>query len=90
MATISVSMDSKGRISIPKSVRERLHLEPGDVFFIDPIENRAEFRVAKAQVPFDNIAEFAQWAVDNGHTRSLDEISAELGLNLDDEQPVSD
>jgi AbrB family looped-hinge helix DNA binding protein len=87
---ISVSMDSKGRISIPKAVREQLHLEPGDVFFLDVAENKPEIRVAKAQVPFDNIADFARWALENGQTQSLQDVAAELGVTLDDERSVPD
>jgi AbrB family looped-hinge helix DNA binding protein len=85
MTTISVSMDSKGRLSIPKSLRDQLHLEPGDVFILDPDENQPGFHVVKARPPFETIAEFAKWAVENGHTRSLREVAEEYGVKLDAE-----
>jgi len=43
-------LSSKGQVTIPSEVREKLHLEPGDTVIYEIEENRAVLRRAE---PFD-------------------------------------
>ncbi len=76
-------VDSKGRISIPASVRGRIDMHPGDVFFIE-VEDSV-LRLAKAENPFDRLAEQAREEYESGDTVSLREFAQREGIDLDAE-----
>lgn len=51
---VSGQVDQKGRISLPRNIRDALHIEPGDTVFFDVDTIAGEFpmlRVAKAINP---------------------------------------
>ena len=50
-------VDSKGRLSIPTSIRGRAGMRTGDVYFI-AVEDSV-IRLAKAENPFDALADQA-------------------------------
>ena len=79
---IPVRLDDRGRILIPRTIREALHAEPGDVFFIQQDEN--EMRIIKGEDPFEALAGNAIWEDDAGETISFDEILLREGISLDE------
>lgn len=46
-------MDGKGRVTIPRSVRERLGLNPGDVYFTAVVDG--ELRITPARDPYAHL-----------------------------------
>jgi antitoxin PrlF len=66
---LALRVDSKGRVVIPKSVRQQLHINPGDTFFLESEGN--VIRLAKAENPFDALARHAVQEYRAGRTRSL-------------------
>ncbi len=79
---VSVRMDGKGRLTLPRSVREALHAKPGDVFYLQPDEGG--LRIVKGENPFDALAEEAIREDDAGETIALDDILRREGIPLDE------
>jgi AbrB family looped-hinge helix DNA binding protein len=81
----TIKLDSKGRVSIPKKVREQAGLQPGDTLFlaIDPATGTVQLR--KVTNPFDGLTLHAMAEYEAGRTRSLDEVMDEMGVYLEDE-----
>ncbi len=72
---LAVRVDSKGRLTIPKEARESLNVQPGDTFFVEIEEEGKVLRYAKAENPFDVLAEEALEEYRRGETRSLRELA---------------
>lgn len=81
----TVKVDAKGRLSIPAKIREQLGIESGDVYVVEADADHAMIHFAKAESPFGPIAQYAIDEYHAGRTRSLREVAAELGIDLDDE-----
>ena len=79
---LHATVDDKGRILIPDSIRKQFGIESGDIFFIQAEESGA-FRIARAENPFDVLAEHALHESKAGRTRRLREIAGEEGIDLD-------
>ena len=80
---IPVRLDDRGRILIPRTIREALHAEPGDVFFIQQDENG--LRIIKGEDRFDALAEDAIREDYAGETVAFEEILRREGISLDDQ-----
>lgn len=84
MATsVSVKVDAKGRLVIPRQFRSSLNIHPGDVLFVE--QEGDVLRYAKADNPFDLLAEHALREFEAGKTKSLRDFAAENNIALDDE-----
>ena len=82
---VTVTVDSKGRLSIPANVRDELGIEAGDVLFLKTDAEHAVIHLTKAQNPFDGLAEHAIEEYRQGRTTNIHDFARELGVNLDDE-----
>jgi AbrB family looped-hinge helix DNA binding protein len=86
MTTVmTVKIDVKGQLTIPRYVREGLGIEPGDSFSIEVDDVRGVLRFAKAENPFDILAEHARAKYRAGRTKSLRDFAKENEITLDDE-----
>ncbi len=85
MSTMIAKLDSKGRLVVPKTMRERDELEDGDVFVVDPNSAVGTITFVKVEnLLLKHIAESeADYAA--GRYQSLEEVAAELGVDLDGE-----
>ena len=81
--TVSIRLDDKGRLTLPRSVREAIHAQPGDVFYLEANENGV-LRLVRAVNPFDVLAEQAIREDDAGKTISLDVIVHREGLTFNE------
>ncbi|ADG07801.1 AbrB/MazE/SpoVT family DNA-binding domain-containing protein [Kyrpidia tusciae] len=83
---VTVRMDEKGRLTLPRSIREALHAKPGDVFYLQPEADGV--RIVKGENPFDALAEHAIREYKAGKTRDLRDIARSWGIDLEspDEQ----
>ena len=79
----TVQVDTKGRLTIPQAVREQLGIEPGDTFFLNPEAGVLHF--AKAENPFDALADLANAEYEAGRTTNLRVVAEEIGVTLGDE-----
>ena len=83
--TRNVKIDAKGRFTIPRHVREGFGIEPGDTFLLEVDDVRGVLRFAKAENPFDILAEHALAEYRAGRTKSLCDFVTENAIALDDE-----
>lgn len=77
---MTAKVDNKGRLSLPKDLRAMLHIEPGDIFFIETDQNDI-LRLAKAENPFDILARQAKEESAAGETVTLEEFEAKMKKN---------
>ncbi len=80
---MTVKVDPKGRLLIPRSLRERLGIRPGDTLFVESDRDQTVLRFAKATNPFEVLAEHALDERRAGRTRGLRAFAAEHDLPLD-------
>ena len=81
--TTMVRVDSKGRLTIPKAIREAMSVKPGDLFRLRP--RGSALHCSKAENPFDLLAEHALEEYREGKTISLDEWAKREGISLEEE-----
>jgi AbrB family looped-hinge helix DNA binding protein len=82
---VTVTVDSKGRLSIPANVRDELGIESGDVLFLETDAEHAVIHLAKARNPFDGLAEHAIEEYRKGRTTNIYDLARELDIDLTDE-----
>ena len=64
MRRVRARLSSRGRITVPRSVRERLRLEPGDSIEFEERNGDVVVRRSTLAVAFDPFATFVEWASD--------------------------
>lgn len=77
-----VRIDDRGRISLPKEIRDQMGIESGDTLFMRISENGL-LEVLKAINPFDLLVDEAIREYKEGKTTSIEDLAAELGVDLD-------
>lgn len=82
---VAVTIDAKGRLSIPAEVRGALNIKPGDVLFLESDPENEVLHLAKAINPFDGLAEHAVSEYRAGKTQNLRAYASERGIELDDD-----
>lgn len=76
MKDIAVTVDNKGRLSIPTKVRKKLGINPGDILFFRERDLILEY--TKAENPFDILAKHALQEYKDGKTISLEEFEEKM------------
>ena len=76
MKEVAVTVDNKGRLSIPLKARKRLGINPGDVLFFR--EHDLVLEYTKAENPFDVLAKHALQEYKDGKTISLEEFEQKM------------
>lgn len=81
---VTVKIDDKGRLSIPADIRGQLGIQTGDVFFLETNADHTLIHLAKAQNPFDGLAEHATEEYRAGRTRRLRDYASDRGVAVND------
>lgn len=76
MKSVAITVDNKGRLSIPVKTRKKLGINPGDVLFFR--EHNSVIEYAKAENPFDVLAKHAMQEYKEGKTISLDDFEKKM------------
>ncbi len=79
----AVTVDARGRLSIPIEMRKELGIGVGDILFIESDAEHGVLHLAKSVNPFDGLADYARQEYLAGRTRSLQDFAAEFGIDLD-------
>jgi AbrB family looped-hinge helix DNA binding protein len=80
---MSVKLDNKGRLVVPKEVREAIGAEEGDVFFLDYDVFDGLLVFAAARNPLLQRIEEGRAEYKAGLTKSLDDVAAEMEITID-------
>jgi AbrB family looped-hinge helix DNA binding protein len=86
MPTRVVTVDGRGRISVPAEFRERLDLKQGDALVVQVEENGVELRLTKAADPFDTLAALGEREYRTGRTKNLRTFAQREGIALDEDE----
>ena len=78
---MTATVDAKGRLTIPADLRRMLGIQEGDTLLVDAADG--VLRIAKAESPFDALAEEALAEHRAGGTRPLREYAGARGLRVD-------
>ena len=78
-----VTVDAKGRLSIPTELRAELGIDSGDILFIEANTEHGVLHLAKAINPFDGLAQDAIQEYRAGRTRGLRDYAADRGIDPD-------
>ena len=69
---ISLTIDNKGRLTIPKSIREALHIKNGDVLLLKYESNEGILHIARAvQNPIQVLSEYTEKEYESGRTKNI-------------------
>jgi bifunctional DNA-binding transcriptional regulator/antitoxin component of YhaV-PrlF toxin-antitoxin module len=78
-------LDSKGRLVVPKRMRDRDALEDGDLFIVDPDSAEGTVTFVRVESPLVRIVAESRAEYEAGNFQSIEEVAAELGIDLDGE-----
>ena len=79
---IIARVDSKGRLAVPKRIRDENAIEAGDLYVLQEDSEAGTITFVKVQKEvLKRIAE-GEAEYKAGRTRSLDDVAAELGIDL--------
>lgn len=77
MAT-KVTVDSAGRVLLPKALRERWHLEPGDVLEMETEDEEIKLRMVRSRPPMTK--ERGVWVFRTGGREQLSAEAVEKAI----------
>ena len=85
MPTMTAILDSKGRLVVPKQMRDRDALEDGDLFIVDPDSAVGTITFVRVENPLVRLVAESRAEYEAGNFQSIEEVAAELGVDLDGE-----
>ncbi len=72
---IPLTVDNKGRLTIPKNIREALHIENGDVLLLKYDSKEGILQIARAvQNPIEALSKYADKELEAGRTKNIREL----------------
>ncbi len=82
LPSLAIRVDAKGRLTVPRDIRTRLEIKPGDTMFLRRTGKVLAF--VKAEDPFVALAKHAIEEANEGRTKSLEQYAMERGIDLND------
>ncbi|MGM0502330.1 MAG: AbrB/MazE/SpoVT family DNA-binding domain-containing protein [Bacillota bacterium] len=80
---IVAKVDSKGRITIPKKIRESSGIDKGEILFIDAELGQVKLTRA-VEDPVAKLKEYTEKEYEEGRTKNIRAYAKEQGLDLSD------
>jgi len=84
MSLASVRVDKKGRLIIPKALREEMGVKEGDTFFVQRV-GPSVLQFARVENPFDVLAREAFKERRDGTAITLEQWAERENVSLEDE-----
>jgi AbrB family looped-hinge helix DNA binding protein len=81
---VSARVDSKGRLLLPRRVRDTLELKAGDTLFLRYESKSGIVRLAKVRNPFDVLVEEAEREYEAGETVNIRDHAKKPGFRRDE------
>lgn len=81
MKGVAITVDNKGRLSIPAKARKKLGIEPGDVLFFREKDSILQYAKLEED-PFEILAKHALQEYREGKTISLEEFAQKNKIPL--------
>ena len=81
---MTAKMDNKGRLLLPRKLRDSLRLSSGDTLFLQFESKSGIVRLAKASSPFDVLADEAEKELEAGRTTNIREYARKRGITPDE------
>jgi len=78
---VTIRVDNKGRVTLPKNIRAALGVTSGDTVFLKYEPKNNQVHIAPAINPFDLLAEHAISEYQKKRTRPLEEFAVEHNVN---------
>ena len=73
--SISLTVDSKGRLTIPKNIRKALNIENGDIMLLKFDSKEGVIKIARAaQNPIEVLSSYADMEFEAGRTKNIREL----------------
>jgi AbrB family looped-hinge helix DNA binding protein len=72
---VAVRIDNKGRVTLPKNMRDALGVKIGETVFLKYDPEDKQVRLAPAISPFDVLAEHAVEEYHTGRTKTIEEFA---------------
>jgi len=79
---VAVRIDNKGRVTLPKNMRDALGVKIGGTVFLKYEPEDKQVRLAPAISPFDALAEHAIEEYHAGRTKAIEEFAKERNIPL--------
>lgn len=76
-------IDNKGRVTLPKSIRQALGVSVGDMLYLKYDAQKRRLHLAPAVSPFDILAENAIKEYEEGQTIGAEELARKHHLKID-------
>ncbi|MCF8002221.1 MAG: AbrB/MazE/SpoVT family DNA-binding domain-containing protein [Halanaerobiales bacterium] len=80
---IATKVDSKGRITLPKEIREKACIEEGEVLFIYEVDIGQLKLIRAVEDPLVKLKEYTEKEFEKGETKSIRQYAKEKGINVD-------
>ncbi|RCW44109.1 MULTISPECIES: AbrB/MazE/SpoVT family DNA-binding domain-containing protein [unclassified Halanaerobium] len=80
---LTVKVDSRGRITIPKEARKTAQIENGDTLFMNLKPGKIEF-IRAVEDPVVVLREYSEQEYENGRTKNLRDYAEKSGIKLDE------
>ena len=80
---LTVKVDSRGRITIPKEARKTAQIENGDTLFMNLKPGKIEF-IRAVEDPVVVLREYSEQEYENGRTKNLRDYVEKSGIKLDE------
>ena len=81
---VPLRLDDRGRLTLPRDIREALHWEPGDIVYLHREDHG--LHTVKGVNPFDALAEQALLEHQAGATQDIRDEAKEWGIDLEKEE----
>lgn len=76
-------VDQKGRITLPKKIREEAGIKAGEVLFINAAQGYVEL-IRVVENPLEKLKNYTEKEFNEGRTKNIRQYAREKGININE------